>query len=86
MLLFIYTISSSVFECLGFTPLTGTHKDNKDDGISLHPPDTEPSSPEGKRNRARLLRAWVEIGSWLTIFYKARDSKFLLLSMPYSDS
>ncbi|KAK7686516.1 hypothetical protein QCA50_010114 [Cerrena zonata] len=65
-------VVSSVFESLGFVPQSGP---NKDDVVSLHPPDTEPTTPEGKRNRARLLRAWIEISSWVSIFYKARDKE-----------
>lgn len=32
------------------------------------PPVIDPSISEGKQNRARLLRAWVEMSAWLTIY------------------
>ena len=66
--------SASVFEVLGFATGPGA-RDGKDDGLSLHPPDIDPSTIEGKRTRARLLRAWVEISSWTSTYYKARDRK-----------
>ncbi|EED77376.1 predicted protein [Postia placenta Mad-698-R] len=34
------------------------------------PPVIDPSISEGKQNRARLLRAWVEMSAWLTIYQK----------------
>lgn len=66
--------SRCVFESLGFAvrPMPG---ENSTEDAALHPPYTEPDTPEGKKNRSKLLRAWVEISSWLTIFYKVRDSK-----------
>ncbi|CAL1693817.1 unnamed protein product [Somion occarium] len=63
-----------VFESLGFAvrPMPG---ENSTEDAALHPPYTEPDTPEGKKNRSKLLRAWVEISSWLTIFYKVRDKE-----------
>ena len=41
----------------------------------LTPPSIDPSTPEGKRTRAKLLRAWVEVGTWLTLYNKSRPSE-----------
>ncbi|KAL4250299.1 hypothetical protein ABKN59_003113 [Abortiporus biennis] len=41
---------------------------------SLHPPSTEPTTPEGKRVRAKLLRAWVELNAWLSIYRKTNSA------------
>ncbi|TCD66521.1 ubiquitin-specific protease ubp2 [Steccherinum ochraceum] len=38
---------------------------------TLQPPDIDPSTPQGKKMRARLLRAWVEISAYAAIFYKS---------------
>ena len=35
---------------------------------TLKPPVTDLTFPQGKQNRRKLLRAWLEIGSWLTDF------------------
>ena len=32
--------------------------------VALHPPSVDPSTPQGLRNRAKLLRAWVELSAW----------------------
>ena len=37
-------------------------------GIKLSPPRTDLDSEEGKMNRERMLRAWVEIGAYLADF------------------
>lgn len=57
-------------EAVGIAPSTGPGEQ------ALHPPSIDPASPEGKRTRAKLLRAWVEIGSWLSVYNKQRPSKF----------
>ena len=38
-------------------------------------PTIDPGTPEGRRSRAKLLRAWVEVSSWLTIYHRGRASK-----------
>lgn len=40
------------------------------------PPVIDPSISEGKQNRARLLRAWVEMSAWLTIYQKNKTNAF----------
>ncbi|KAI0095055.1 hypothetical protein BDY19DRAFT_916041 [Irpex rosettiformis] len=57
---------SKVFESLDFTvqSLSG------DSEQALHPPPIDPTTPGGKRSRAKLLRAWIEISAWLTLFPK----------------
>jgi hypothetical protein len=54
--------SKRVFEALGFTEAQD----------SLRPPATETSTPQGKINRRKLLRAWVEIGAWIVDFKRGR--------------
>lgn len=34
--------------------------------MALHAPPTDLTSAEGIANRTKLLRAWVEIGAWLS--------------------
>ena len=50
--------SKRIFESLGFT--------EAQDG--LRPPTTETSAPQGKMNRRKLLRAWVEVAAWIVDF------------------
>ncbi|OCH87545.1 cysteine proteinase [Obba rivulosa] len=56
-----------VFEILGFRADVFSESNSE---LALHPPDTHPTTPEGKFNRAKLLRAWVEIAAWLEIYKK----------------
>ena len=44
--------------------------------LALHAPVLDTSSPEGLANRAKLLRAWVEISAWQADFTK-RHGLFL---------
>jgi ubiquitin carboxyl-terminal hydrolase 25/28 len=57
-LLLIKEYSKRIFEALGFTEAP--------DG--LRPPATETTTPQGRMNRRRLLRAWVEVGAWIVDF------------------
>ncbi|KAH9854519.1 cysteine proteinase [Lenzites betulinus] len=41
---------------------------------ALQPPSIDPATVEGKASRSKLLRAWIEVGAWLTIFEKSKDS------------
>jgi hypothetical protein len=50
--------SKRIFETLGFT--------EAQDG--LRPPTTETNTPQGRMNRRRLLRAWVELEAWIVDF------------------
>ena len=52
--------SKRVFEVLGFT------EETYENDLALRPPATDTVSPQGILNRKRLLRAWVEIGAWVT--------------------
>lgn len=63
--------SARVFESLDFTvqPLQG------DSEQAVHPPSVDPATPEGKRSRAKLLRAWVEISAWLYLYHKGKPSQ-----------
>ena len=55
-----FVISKRVFEILGFT------EEVHENDLALKPPVTDTVSPQGKLNRKKLLRAWVEIGAWVT--------------------
>lgn len=59
--------SRLVFEAINFSI------DTYQDEDALHPP-TIDSSPQGKQNRVKLLRAWVEVSAWLTD-YKRKSRK-----------
>lgn len=61
-------ISKRVFEILGFT------EEVHDSDLALKPPVTDTVSPQGKLNRKKLLRAWVEIGAWV-VDYRRRHCK-----------
>ena len=69
--------SRRMFESLDFYVDKGQSSSSGSTGeIMLYPPSIDPASPEGKRTRAKLLRAWVEISSWLTLYHKNRPSKY----------
>ncbi|KAI0066711.1 cysteine proteinase [Artomyces pyxidatus] len=36
------------------------------ENLQLVPPKIDPSTPAGKLSRSKLLRAWVELGAWIT--------------------
>ncbi|KAJ7204386.1 hypothetical protein GGX14DRAFT_646865, partial [Mycena pura] len=57
-----------VFETLGFT------SDTFDTESGLRPPITDVNVPQGKQNRARLLRAWTEIGAWMANYERTHTS------------
>ncbi|KAJ7459049.1 hypothetical protein B0H11DRAFT_2060211 [Mycena galericulata] len=59
-----------VFEALGFSG------DTFDTESGLRPPITDINLPQGKQNRAKLLRAWTEIGSWMADFERLNPSLF----------
>ena len=70
----LYPIRAKVFESLDFTvqPLSG------DSEQALNPPPVDPTSPTGRRSRAKLLRAWVEISTWLALYLKSKPSESLI--------
>lgn len=51
-----------IFDVLGFA------EEMTDRECTLRPPNTDSSTPLGKQNRRKFLRAWVEIHAWLTDF------------------
>ncbi|PIL24467.1 transcription factor [Ganoderma sinense ZZ0214-1] len=64
--------AEQVFEALGFTldmlQCPGGSNAQDSEQLALRPPPIDPSTPEGRASRATLLRAWVEISAWLTIY------------------
>ena len=62
----IDVLSRSIFDHLGFViaeTVTLTPAGVND--TSITPPNTDPSTPEGRQNGRKLLRFWVEMGAWL---------------------
>ncbi|KAF9257095.1 cysteine proteinase [Marasmius fiardii PR-910] len=62
-------IIQNVFESCGFI------YDTQDGELVLRSPPVDTTSTVGKHNRAKLLRAWVEIGAWATHYKKLNESK-----------
>ncbi|KAJ7040245.1 hypothetical protein C8F04DRAFT_1082915 [Mycena alexandri] len=62
-------IIQKVFEMLGFSGDTFATENG------LRPPTTDVTVPQGKQNRARLLRAWAEIGSWMTNYERMHSKQ-----------
>ncbi|TRM61623.1 hypothetical protein BD626DRAFT_405576 [Schizophyllum amplum] len=58
-----------------FTLMGFTQAESKSE-VQLRPPEIDPSVPQGKINRQRLLRAWVEISAWLCNFRKLYRALF----------
>ena len=67
------SFSRSIFDLIGF-PLKST---GATDEMALQPADIDPSTPEGRRTRAKLLRAWVELNSYIATFYRSKPSEYL---------
>ncbi|KAJ7070745.1 hypothetical protein C8F01DRAFT_1046433 [Mycena amicta] len=61
-------IVQKVFETLGFT------SDTFDTESGLRPPVTDATVSQGKQNRAKLLRAWAEIGAWMSNYERTHGS------------
>ncbi|PPQ64283.1 hypothetical protein CVT26_002166 [Gymnopilus dilepis] len=59
-----------IFEFLGFV------EETVDRDVTLRPPSTDPSTPQGKLNRRKLLRAWLEINAWLADYKRVHASHF----------
>ncbi|EEB89591.1 hypothetical protein MPER_12291 [Moniliophthora perniciosa FA553] len=57
-----------IFGCLGFIP------DTNDKEPVVRAPPCDNSTVLGRNNRAKLLRAWVEIGAWTSHFKKTNDA------------
>ncbi|KAI0352188.1 cysteine proteinase [Trametes cingulata] len=62
-----------VFEIVGF-PLQDLQQGQSASEPALQPPQIDPATPEGKASRTKLLRAWIEVGAWLAIFQKSKES------------
>ncbi|KAJ7269369.1 hypothetical protein B0H12DRAFT_34857 [Mycena haematopus] len=60
-----------VFQTLGFS------SDTFDTESGVRPPQTDINQPQGKQNRARLLRAWAEIGSWVANYERIHTAALL---------
>jgi ubiquitin carboxyl-terminal hydrolase 25/28 len=41
-----------------------------DNDLTLRPPGTDPATSQGRQNRAKLLRAWVEVSAWMVDFQR----------------
>ncbi|KAJ7754991.1 hypothetical protein DFH07DRAFT_496988 [Mycena maculata] len=61
-------VIQKVFETLGFSG------DTFDTESGMRPPIIDINSPQGRQNRAKLLRAWAEIGSWTSDFERVHPS------------
>lgn len=55
------------FRCIGFNL---ERMNNEQGDLALHAPVLDSSTPEGPRNRAKLLRAWIELSALLASFTK----------------
>jgi ubiquitin carboxyl-terminal hydrolase 25/28 len=62
LLILVWCASKHIFETLGFVEKTIGK------GLTLRLPVTDPSTSQGRQNRAKLLRAWVEISAWIVDF------------------
>lgn len=76
--LHIWDLTSSskrIFECLGFL------EEVVERDCTLRPPVTDTVTAVGKQNRRKLLRAWVEIASWLTDYKKLHGTLFVFFAV-----
>lgn len=69
---FIVVCSRKIFESLGFEFA------QKETQTLLIPPNTDTSSEEGRKNKERLLRAWVEIGTYVAEYRRRFRKTFSL--------
>ena len=67
-----------MFSVLGFAAGPGSATKT---ALSLFPPNVSPFTDEGKANRERLLRAWVELQAYLIDYQRRfRESCFAIVS------
>ena len=66
-----------IFELLGFA------EDVANPDVTLKPPSIDSSTSQGKLNRRKLLRAWVELSSWISDF-KRVNGKPLMTDVRYT--
>jgi ubiquitin carboxyl-terminal hydrolase 25/28 len=71
--------SQHVFETLGFKLDEVPPTDTGDTGPALFPPHTSSATLEGRQNRDKLLRAWVEISAWLFDYLKRQGRHCLVV-------
>lgn len=64
-LLLIAASSEDAFRCIGFNL---ERMNNEQGDLALHAPVLDSNTPEGPRNRAKLLRAWIELSALLASF------------------
>ncbi|KZS93255.1 cysteine proteinase [Sistotremastrum niveocremeum HHB9708] len=67
-----------IFDSLGYDL-----PDPKSEDSTIGPPDLDPSNPGASENKAKLLRAWLEIGAYLSD-YRQRHVNELRGHTPYS--
>ena len=58
-----------IFDILGFV------EENNDRECTLRPPVTD-NTLQGRQNRRKLLRAWVEINAWLADFKRLHGDSY----------
>jgi ubiquitin carboxyl-terminal hydrolase 25 len=75
----LLTYSQRIFEALGFTLDEVAASPKGDAGPALFPPNTSSATPESSQNRAKLLRAWVEISAWLADYRRRQCEDSLVL-------
>lgn len=68
----IHASSRCIFDHLGFV-IAETLTPTGVRDTSITPPNTDPSTPEGRQNGRKLLRFWVEASAWL-LDYQRRYS------------
>ena len=59
-----------IFDILGFV------EENNDRECTLRPPVTDNNTLQGRQNRRKLLRAWVEINAWLADFKRLHGDSY----------
>jgi hypothetical protein len=76
--------SQRVFEALGFKldEVAVSTSNDTSTGPALFPPRTLPTTSEGRQNRAKLLRAWVEISAWLVDYLRRQGMHSSVLLLP----
>jgi hypothetical protein len=68
--------SSKIFQTIGFKLQTS---DTPDDVLRLIPPVMSISTEEGRRNRARILRVWIEISAWVSLYTSSKGKSAINL-------
>ncbi|EGO31225.1 hypothetical protein SERLADRAFT_353805 [Serpula lacrymans var. lacrymans S7.9] len=63
-------IVREIFEYLGFHLSSISPNSTGSEEMAMVPPSTDSRTPEGRLNRSKLLRAWVELSAWLTDYHR----------------